>query len=203
MYFALPLCPPSLNLTLVKDCDPPQAGLGIWVGVFKKADVGRERIQGPTSPFSSPHLNLSQRSFGLQTIGLGEGGRESVRQVQRGGWCPLGSEANIAGSFIGAGDPLGIPCQPKSSLLLTLRLDPIPAPELLSDPPAAILAISGSPCHPTMGWYHRPLWLHPWEDPAMPTLPSESARATPATTHRQLPSALSGAGGKRGEAAGS
>lgn len=65
-YIALPLYPPSLNLTLAKDCNLPEAGLGIWMEVFRKADMGRGRIQGPTSPFSSQHLNLSQRSLVLR-----------------------------------------------------------------------------------------------------------------------------------------
>lgn len=43
------------------------------VRVPRKAEVGREKIQGPASLISSPNLNLSQGSFGLQTIGLGEG----------------------------------------------------------------------------------------------------------------------------------
>lgn len=123
--------------------------------------MGRERIQDPASPFSSPHLNLSLRSFGLQIIGLGEGeGRGlwptqlSLKQVQH---CPLGSEASIPGLFVSAWGLLGISCQPKPSLLPTLRLARIPVFKLLRDPPSVTIAISGSPCHPTAGWFHHPL----------------------------------------------
>lgn len=58
-YLALPLCPPSLNLTLVKDCYHNTGWAGHLGGGIQEAEVGRERIQGPASPFRSLHVNLS------------------------------------------------------------------------------------------------------------------------------------------------
>lgn len=51
--------------------------------------MGKERIQGPASPFSSPHLNLSQRSFGE---GEGRGllpSQLSLKQVRQRGPVPI------------------------------------------------------------------------------------------------------------------
>lgn len=76
----------------------------------------------------------------------------SLRQVQQ-RWLvylsSLGSEVNIPDLFISVWGSLGISCQPKSSLLLTLKSGFTPAPKLLSHPPSVSIALSGSPSHPT------------------------------------------------------